>query len=268
MFAYLILDTWFTCIKLLEDEDASIRKELALDIQKCFPEQFRSQFHSGLVPSQVEIVMELSFEFLTAVFGRWERYFDYLLRWVLDAASYAVPNGDLVRRVFDKEIDNHHEEKLLICQICCSHLEKLQVSKTQRPEFLEYLRTWREKFLHQSTSFAEDQIQKLGGFDWIGGVGNHKDAFLPLYGNLLGLYALSKCILRTGTEDGRCLLSDVVELEKSIRPFLRNPMVCNLYLSIVKLHEETVGNLADNSVLEMESVGQMWDGFNPYFLLR
>lgn len=267
MFAFLILDVWFTCIKLLEDEDVGIRKELALDIQKCFPEKFRSRSHAGLVPSQVEKVVELSFEFLTSVFGHWDQYFDYLFSWVLDAASYAVPKGDLVKRVFDREIDNHHEEKLLVCQICCSHLEKLQVSKSQKPEFLNFLRTWRGKFFHQLTSFAKDHIEKLGVIDWIGGVGNHKDAFFPLYGNLLGLYALSKCILQEGIDDGRSLLSEVVELEKFIRPFLRNPLVCNLYLLLVSLHERRVGSVADHLIAEMGSRGQVWDGFNPYFLL-
>ena len=103
--------------------------------------------------------------------------------------------------------------------------------------------------------------------DWIGGVGNHKDAFLPLYGNLLGLYALSNCILQEGIEDGRSLLSDVVELEKFIRPFLRNPLVCNLYLLLVSLHERRVGSVADHLIAAMGIRGQMWDGFNPYFLL-
>lgn len=93
---------------------------------------------------------------------------------------------------------------------------------------------------------------------WCTGVGNHKDAFLPLYGNLLGFYVLSKCISRAAGEDGMCLLSDVVQLEKSIRPFLTNPLICNLYILVIRLHEEMVG----------ASDIQISDSFNPYFLLR
>ncbi|KAL9233763.1 hypothetical protein vseg_008718 [Gypsophila vaccaria] len=268
MYASLILDIWFTCIKLLEDEDVNIRKELALAVQKCFPEQFRSRVLAGLVPAQVEKVLELSFEFLSSVFGHWDIYFDYLLRWVLEASSCVVSEGDMVKRVFDKELDNYHEEKLLICQICCSHLEMLPVSKTQKPEFRNLLRNWRKRFLDQLMRFISDHLGKLGGAYWVGGVGNHKDAFLPLYGNLLGFYVLSKCILNEAVDDDMSLLSDVIELEESIRPFLGNPLVCNLYTLVVRLHEEKVAVVANHSIVPLLNGVQLWNGFNPYFLLR
>ncbi|GMH05126.1 hypothetical protein Nepgr_006966 [Nepenthes gracilis] len=267
MLAYQILDIWFTCIKLLEDEDASLRQMLALDVQKCFPDRFRSSSPARTVPAQVEKVIELTFEFLSSIFGHWYVYFDYLSRWVLNAAtSYVVPGGDdPVRQVFDKEIDNHHEEKLLICQICCSQLEKLPVSRTwtvgasQRGEFLSFLKTWRRRFCQQLVSFAEDNAGKTGGVDWIGGVGNHKDAFLPLYANLLGVYALSNIIFNGEAEKGTCLLSDIIEVGKSIKPFLRNPLIYNLYILVIKLH--------DDLVLELPEGSHFGDDFNPYFLL-
>lgn len=114
MFVYLILDIWFICIKLLEDEDVYIRKEFVLDVQKRFF-QFRIRFYVGIVFFQVEKVIELSFEYFILIFGNWERYFDYFLRWVFDVVSYVVFKGDFVRRVFDKEIDNYYEEKLFVC---------------------------------------------------------------------------------------------------------------------------------------------------------
>ncbi|XP_074268645.1 uncharacterized protein LOC141592008 [Silene latifolia] len=261
-FGFLILDLWFTCIKLMEDEDVTIRKDLASDVQKCFPEQFRSRFFAGLVPAQVEKVIELSFQFLSSVFGHWDQYFDYLLKWVLKASSWVVPECDMVRRVFDKELDNYHEEKLLICQICCSHADTIPVSKAQQPEFRNLLIIWRTSFFNQLMSFVRDHLEKLGGADWVSGVCNHKDAFLPLYGNLLGLYAVSKCILYGGIDDGMSLLSGITELDKSIRPFLKNPLVCNLYILVIRLHAGKDG--ADVNQL----IAPLWDGFDPYFLLK
>ncbi|XP_021765907.1 thyroid adenoma-associated protein homolog [Chenopodium quinoa] len=267
MLGDLLLDIWFTCIKLLEDEDVFIRKELALEVQKCFPPKFRGRTLAVVVPAQVERVLELCFEFLSLNFGHWDRYFDYLLRWISDSVSYVVPKDDLVRRVFDKEIDNYHEEKLLICQICCSSLENLKLSTTQGPKLLTYLRKWRGHFFRQ-LSVACEHIRKLEGDDWIGGVGNHRDAFLPLYGNLLGFYVLSKYILHAGVEDSMCLLSDVVELKKSIRPFLTNPLICNLYIVVVRLHEDMVVASANHMIPDLLKDIQIWDSFNPYFLLR
>ncbi|KAK2655045.1 hypothetical protein Ddye_008097 [Dipteronia dyeriana] len=273
MYARHVLDIWFTCIKLLEDEDDGVRQRLAKDVQKCFcSKRFGSSSLAGEVPTQVEKVIELSFEYLSSIFGSWMEYFDYLLRWVLKTASHVVSEGDLVRRVFDKEIDNHHEEKLLISQICCFQLEKLPITKTwmmdlsNKDSFRNYLLGWRIRFCNQLISFTKDQIGRQGGVDWIGGVGNHKDAFLPLYANLLGIYALSNCIFNGESEVCMPLLSDVIELGGSINPFLMNPLINNLYLSVVRLHERKIGITVDRTAkFEDDSV---WDGFDPYFLFR
>lgn len=272
MFAHEVLRMWFVCITLLEDEDDIIRQDLAEDVQKCFSSI------AGIVPTQVEKVIELSFEHLSSAFGQWIEYFDYLAHWVLEISHYEVSEGDLVRRVFDKEIDNHHEEKLLICQICCSHMERISASNSWNAHFStktrieDYLLNLRSKFRDQLTSFARDHIDRESIADWIGGVGNHKDAFLPLYGNMLGLYALTSCLLQS--EDRHAdlrlrLQSDAVELGGSIAPFLRNPMVLILYLSLIKkLHGENGGETVDLSTVPgIKAEGLSWDGFDPYFLL-
>ncbi|KAJ8750271.1 hypothetical protein K2173_014186 [Erythroxylum novogranatense] len=274
VYAHQVLEMWFSCIKLLEDEDDAIRQSLAMDIQKCISFKGSANIpHAVGVPTQVEKVIELSFVHLSSTFGHWINYFDYLTQWVQDAAKYVVAKGDFVRRVFDKEIDNHHEEKLLICQICCMHLEKLPILKlwlTEMPmrvDFRNYLYDWRMRFYHQLTSFAKDHVEQLGEVDWIGGVGNHKDAFLPLYVNLLGFYALSNCMFFGEFEDGMLLRCHVIELGKAINPFFRNPLISNLYLLVVKAHEEKVGAIAHH--LDSKFIDDtMWDDFDPYFLLR
>ncbi|TQD77162.1 hypothetical protein C1H46_037298 [Malus baccata] len=273
LYAHQILDIWFTCIQLLEDEDDEIRERLAMGIQGCFTSKRSGSSHGGVVPTQVEKVIGSCFEHLSSVFGHWIGYFDYLLRWVLNASNREVPKGDLVRQVFDKEIDNHHEEKLFICQLCCSQLDNLQISKSwaadfrNKQQFSDYLHDWRLRFSCQLTSFSKDRIAKLGGADWVGGAGNHKDAFLPLYANLLAFYALSNCIFNGKTGDNKHLQSDVAKLGKAINPFLRNPLISNLYLLVVKSHEDAVGSNGDDLIPKLGE-GAVWEGFNPHFLLR
>ncbi|XP_057980177.1 uncharacterized protein LOC131165981 isoform X2 [Malania oleifera] len=272
IYACMILDTWFVCIQLLEDEDVGVRKRLAIHVQNCFAsKQYGRNLGAGAVPTQVEKVIELSFEFLSSIFGHWLEYFNHLSRWVLNATNYVVSRGDLVRRVFDKEIDNHHEEKLLISQICCFHLEKLPVSKswvdfTDKHSVWNFLLEWRTNFANQLVGFAKDHSEIQSGVDWIGGVGNHKDTFLPLYVSLLGFYALSKCIFSVGTEDGRPLIRDVVEVGKTINPFLRNPLIYNLYLLVIKVHEKVFNGTIDHYIPETRG-DDAWDNFDPYFLL-
>ena len=280
LFADEILDVWFTCIKLLEDEDVGLRQRLAMDVQKCFAScRFGKRFQASVVPSQVEKVIESCFEFLSLVSGHWLRYFDYLIRWVFSAGSYMVSGGDLVRLLFDKEIDNHHEEKLLICQICCSHLEKLLGSKLlpnlSDTTFLnEFLQQWRMRFRQQLMSFANEHITNKQGVNWVGGVGNHKDAFLPLYANMLGFYVVSNClfICGGGINDGTPLLLDVVKLGEILDPFLKNPLIRNLFLLVVKSHERMVSENTDHLIPKScgddDDDDSIWDGFDPYFLIR
>ncbi|KAL3629358.1 hypothetical protein CASFOL_026580 [Castilleja foliolosa] len=258
LYARRVLDLWLTCIKLLEDEDVGLRKTLALDVQKFFQSKNSSQ---------VEKVTELCFDHLSKIFGHWRDYLEYLCCWVLNAAngaSYVVSGGDLVRRVFDKEIDNHHEEKLLICQICCSHLEIIPISKSE--DLL--LKKWRTRFFEQLIEFARDRVGKRDSADWFGGVGNHKDSFLPVYANLLAIYALSNCILREGYDDGEDMVSGVYRLGETIKPFLGNPLIFNLYLMVVKLHEKYLGGNVDNLSQKWRESDSVWEEFNPYFLLR
>lgn len=273
-YASKILILWFMCIKLLEDEDLDIRQRLAMDVQQILTlKRSTRSTKSGVVPTQVEKVIELSFEFLSSVFGHWLEYLNNLLQRISGSANYIASEGDLVRRVFDKEIDNHHEEKLLICQICCSHLEKL--SKSLIPAGLldrhvveNFFTKWRNKFFQQLMLFADDHTKKMGGVSWIGGVGNHKDAFLPLYANLLGIYVVTRCIFDAETTSGKSLLSDMIELGGKISPFLRNPLICNLYLLVVSLHEQMGEFPIDNLIFEGTKNIAIWDGFDPYFLLR
>lgn len=263
IYAHKVLDLWFSCIRLLEDEDESLRKKLALDVQNCF--RCKSSERTGAVPSQVEQVIEKSFNHLSSIFGRCLDYLDFLCRRVVDSASHAcvISEGDLIKRVFDKEIDNHHEEKLLICQICCYHLEKLPTSG-EGGDVRDILQKWRRQFGQKLVLFAKDYVAAQGGLDWIGGVGNHKDAFLPLYANLLAFYSLSNCIFNGKAEDRKSMLREVEEIGEAIQPFLTNPLISNLLLLVVTLHNKMISQ----DLIKKTTDESAWDAFDPYFLLR
>jgi hypothetical protein len=174
-----------------------------------------------------------------------------------------------VRRVFDKEIDNHYEEKLLISQICCSNMEKLPILKSwaDKDELRSYLHGWRSRFSRQLVSYAENITEKQEQIDWIGGLGNHKDTFLPIHANLLGFYALSNCIFIVSDNNNAELLPDVVVLGRTINPFLRNPLISNLYKLVLKSHEKIMTEDVANNLFSEMGNHSVWDSFNPYFLL-
>ncbi|WOL00525.1 thyroid adenoma-associated protein [Canna indica] len=270
LYACKVLDLWFTCVQLLEDEDNGLRQKLAKDVQNCISSKIINiGSYPEAVPTQVDRLLEASFDFLSSIFGDWLEYLKYLAKLVLRTASSVSSHGDLVRRIFDKEIDNHHEEKLLICQFCCSHLGNLLVPKScefqVHPQGLDescvqkFSSIWRLRFLQQLISFANSCLETEGITDWIGGIGNHKDAFVSLYTNLLGIYALSQ-----QPYNDEFYLSKFSELEGIIRPFLRNPLISNLYSLVLQSHERrhvTCGTQPQKGI-------PLDDGFDPYFLLR
>jgi hypothetical protein len=268
LYACKILDLWFICIQLLEDEDVHLRQKLAKNVQRIIANGSANNLCDDSVPLQVDRVIELSFEFVTNLFGHWLKYIEYLLRMVLDTANTLDSDGDLVRQIFDKEIDNHHEEKLLICQISCLKIQKLLQSEYEletegRTEL--FLQNWRESFLHQLTSLTSGYLEKEGKTDWIGGIGNHKDVFTSVYANLLGLYALTQSRSLEQLEDRHKLyLQEFSDLEGFITPFLKNPLISNLYLLVKRSHGVPGSPLKP----EDQVGGSASENFDLYFLLR
>ncbi|KAL6658954.1 hypothetical protein ACP70R_002994 [Stipagrostis hirtigluma subsp. patula] len=267
LYACKILDLWFICIQLLEDEDAYLRQKLAKNVQKIIAKGSANTFCDDCTPLQVDKVIELSFEYLTSLFGHWLKYIEYLLRIVLDTGNTLNSRGDLVRQIFDKEIDNHHEEKLLICQICCFNIQKLLQSKCQmetggKTEL--FLQNWRRSFLSQLTSLTGGYLEKEGKIDWIGGIGNHKDVFISVYASLLGLYTLRLSGSLEQLEDSHAIYSqEFSDLEGFITPFLKNPLISSLYFLVKQSHESfrSTNNPEDE-------VGSSSSSFDPYFLIR
>lgn len=267
LYACKILDLWFLCIQLLEDEDVHLRQKLAKNVQRIIANGSANNLCDDSAPLQVDRVIELSFEFLTNLFGHWLKYIEYLLRMVLDTANTLDSDGDLVRQIFDKEIDNHHEEKLLICQISCSNIQKLLRSEYElategRTEL--FLQNWRESFLHQLTSLTSGYLEKEGKTDWIGGIGNHKDVFTSVYANLLGLYALTESRPLEHQDDRRqSYVQEFSDLEGFITPFLKNPLISNLYFLVKRSH----GVLGSPHKQEDQMGSSASESFDPYFLL-
>lgn len=268
LYACRILDLWFTCVQLLEDEDNGLRQRLAKDIQNCISSTATfCSCYLDAVPTQVDRVIESSFDFLSSIFGYWLEYMKYLVNWVLRTSSFVSAQGDPVRRVFDKEIDNHHEEKLLICQLCCLHLGNLLDPKSCVVQVHEFSSIWRLRFLRQLISVADGFLEIVGISDWVGGIGNHRDAFVSVYANLLGIYALSQQpydlnSLECSVDNNKLYLSEFPHVERIIRPFLRNPLISNLYNLVMQSHERLIGVSATQGDISLNA------DFDPYFLVR
>ena len=114
----------------------------------------------------------------------------------------------------------------LYAKFCCSHMENLIVSKPlanlyDKAWLDEFLQHWRMRFCQQLVSFANGHVGKYQEVNWVGSMGNYKDAFLLLYANMLGFHAVSNCVfIRGGITNGGSLLSDVIKPGEIVDSFL------------------------------------------------
>ncbi|CAI5517227.1 unnamed protein product [Closterium sp. Naga37s-1] len=106
------------------------------------------------------------------------------------AAGRAVPG--FVRRLFDREVDNHHEEPLLLAHLCCLHLHQALQHCPPSPALLITISTLKLVFAKRFFTEAAQAARLCKSMKWVGGPTFHQDSFSALIRPLLGLWALSK----------------------------------------------------------------------------
>jgi hypothetical protein len=256
-----LLQVWCVCVKLLEDEDPELRQSLAMslmDVLALLSGTLRNAHFDSAIPSQVERVVQLIFQCLSSHFGTWQVYWEVLAEWVLgseDIDALLINDVDLVRRLFDKEIDNHHEEELVFVQLCCLHLRQLTTSDEA------FVKVWRQKFLEQVKSCAELTLRMQEKMSWVGGVTNHQDAFKMVYRRLLGLLTFA----------GPCTSSDtdqLLEISSLLQRVPLNPLVSNVMLKVLQAYETHAAIDLGSSAYRVSMGLAFCDKFEPLFLVE
>lgn len=284
-----ILSVWCISIKLMEDEDLDLRQNLSLAVLKVISS---SGSIPDVVPAQVEKVIQVSFDFLSSRLGTWTPYYTVLSEWLIGTDidfTLNNSNGDLVRRLFDKEIDNHHEEELLFVQLCCSHLErfmslrfKRSVAITGDPSTLLStssmqelsLRRWRMRHLNQATLCAKFSVHSMNSIQWVGGVTNHQDTFKSLYRSLLGLLTFSGVRKDSGflfnmdASEEEELVTGLIELTSLLRQLSLNPLVSNILVLVLDAYEKQLGRSLGSVEFKAHLQDAFVTNFEPIFLIR
>ena len=287
---HLVLDVWLVCIKLLEDEDMALRDRLSIEVLHIVSsavDKISDSSSFDFVPAQVERVIHLSFDYLTLHMGYSVLYLDCLVNWVwkdISDTSFMQDDCDLVRRLFDKEIDNHHEEKLLFTQLCCLHLSSI-LNDIDRPremmvesrngdshlsEIPAFIRHWRMKFLTHLRPFVERVVALENRLLWLGGLTNHPDVFRTLYPLLLGVYTFIG-LSNNGIESidlDKQLITEFVGVVEIARSFIANPLIFNLLFKILKQCELQFSIELGSDSLQSSQKCLLVENFNPFFLLN
>eukprot|EP00798_Chlamydomonas_sp_ICE-L_P016531 gene16531-22759_t len=252
--ALVSLTGWRSVILLMEDEDEDIRQLAGSWAQKSLDahaeqlqwlEAGEKLALIGAPPSGpgvksrdlfVEVVLRQSVAFVASYFGMQlglAEAFDALAQMVcdstdtlpgmlqctkesssMDKSTSVMVSAVATHRLFDRELDNQHEEPLLLAQLasqqlhhCLSSLSSQRSSNSSCQEAEAGRReTWgqallastqllRQRCLAHLCTAADSllALHKLAGSNssgtWIGGLVNHPEAFVPLYRLLLAVWA-------------------------------------------------------------------------------
>jgi len=196
------LRAWLLCMRLLEDEEEEVRGcatvAATAALRACAPAG------AGRPESLLE---EAVAHAAAAHAGEAAMH-----AWLLAASAGPPParalraRGDLVRRLFDKEADNHHAEALRTAQLAAQQLRRLSALPAGLPP---------ATLIQAAGQLAEAAAQAapaLGGRrrGWAGGLTCHEDVFLPLYRLLLTLWALAPALPAALDDAQRAQLLDAV----------------------------------------------------------
>jgi hypothetical protein len=185
--AQLQLRAWMLALRLLEDEEADVRDVAAAAVAAALPGggARTAAGADAMLPAAV------------AHAARAHGDAPALHAWLLAAVAGSAPGAalrtgaDLVRRLFDREVDNHHAEALLTAQLAARELARLGGAAALPAATLAAAAT-------ALGSAAKDAAPRLARLQrracWAGGVTNHSDAFLAVYRLLLAEWALAPAL--------------------------------------------------------------------------
>ena len=199
----LSLSAWLLEAKLLQDEDAAVRA--AASSSACAA--------LGCPSSPSPVLLSRAVRHCAVRFGGCIALHDWLLDAVCASELLVAEPGNLVRRLFDKEADNHHAEALRCAQVAARELRRLASAGLLGDAF----RAQAAARMQASAAGCAAQLAsaRSDGGGWGAGLSCHECVFMPLFRTLLGLWALGCPDAPLLAELGRC------EGEGMLHPLLR-----------------------------------------------
>eukprot|EP00873_Tetraselmis_striata_P028723 jgi/Tetstr1/448987/TSEL_036212.t1 len=271
----LSLQAWRVALTLMEDEDEEVRQAALMAARGAAAEMSPS---CTTPESQVELVIRQVLRLLASVASRSPALAELLLEWVCPElaarASGAADGGPIiqetlgsnaVQRLFDKELDNQHEEPLLLSQGAALHLCAILTGGQATAAAAEAATpTWALRAAAELAG-AADFLRADGGGTWAGGPANHPDVFRLLYQLLLGLRAAARC-----GAPGDWAPQVAQQLGAAVEPLAElclQPALGNLLADTLLLWEKRCA-VDLKSMLVVDALGDCFDpDFDAFYLI-
>ncbi|BDA45482.1 probable thyroid adenoma-associated protein homolog [Coccomyxa sp. Obi] len=266
------LETWYVALHLMEDEDDEVREAAAAAAGDAMGAVAGVQC-AGLHVEQIE---RQAFQFLGRCCGHLPPFQQQLMRWVYRPVGGGALDKEwqpgAVRKLFDKEIDNHHEEALLAAQLASWQLRSLigRLKGDALADLKAALVAWLLQVMQDLEETSGRLVEMHSQVSWPGGLTHHQDAFAPLSRMLLALYT-ALALSDGATKERHDWLS---ELQRSMQRCTQlltkqplQPLLGNTLLQVLTSLEAQGGQSLGSDAVRRELGDAMDPEFSVLFLL-
>ena len=260
------LAAWLAAFELMEDEDEDVREVAAAAAAKA----------AGVASdTKTEEILRRSFRRVAARLARWPPYERYLARAAggapvkSNALVAAIAEMCVVRRLFDREADNHHAEALLVSQLAAEATRgrrqaaadgddgETNVSSAMRPSAARAALDAAIESAEELAAALSSPEAKAATSDWAGGATNHEAAFAPACRVALATWALAGA---AGAEARARVRARVAAVDESFARVELGPTAAAMWRAAA----EATGVASKMERKEGDAYAQL----HPCFLLR
>ena len=297
-----VLRAWIVAFELLEDEDEDVRSVVASAVtsRRVWGKLGKSGVSRD---ASTEECLRVAFAAVATRLARWPPYERYLLLMCrgppvdADRLRQSIEDVGVVRRLFDREADNHHAETLLLAQLAARAIARtdavrvsvLEAELAKALDGVEAATAALAGVSGESSPGASPPGESSPGASssprtpirWEGGATNHEVAFGPFCRAALGTWALATALTASGchesftpgSEEKKGKVSDRARsLDETLRIVGLAPMAKRAWVNARRaligpkdwrvLEDETPGSK------DLEKAGGAYARVGPCFLLE
>ena len=277
-----VLRAWIVAFELLEDEDEDVRAVVATAVT--------SKRNRLGVPrdASTEECLRLAFAAVATRLARWPPYERYLLSTCRgppvdrDRLRESIEDVGVVRRLFDREADNHHAESLLLAQLAARAITRTDavrvgVMEAELASALDGVEAATAALAGVSgASPGVSGSSSRTTIRWEGGVTNHEVAFGPFCRAALGAWALATALTASGCHesfegsDGKKVSDRARAIDETLRTIGLAPMAAAAWANARRalIGPKDWRDLEDEDGSNAEKTGGAYARVGPCFLLE
>eukprot|EP00958_Prasinococcus_capsulatus_P004450 scaffold412_cov388-Prasinococcus_capsulatus_cf.AAC.24 len=264
-----IVRVWLISLRLLEDEDESTRRTIGSHMSTALSAYPENKI-AVASPVQEGKIIEAVFRALVRAESSGVLH-KYLIGLLTGCHKGSIRKSDLelVRKLFDREVDNHHHEEVMFVQLASKTLSIVHSCRSNssvvadKTAWTALSDGWRHEMCRELVENVKCIKEMQTASLWAGGVTNHAEIFIALYRSLLGLLALGRTAVASHVSSS--VMAEVAEVVTSVLSIQLHPALQSAVDRVSDAYGISPSSFSE--VNERDGDPEAVSSFGPFFLL-